>query len=178
MRPPVDRPRLQQFLDELDRAATGPGRVYLCGGATALLLGWRLSTVDVDLQFDPEPRGVFEAIAHLKNRLNLNVEIAGPADFVPPLPGWRDRCVLISTKRNIAFFHYDPYTQALSKLARGHDKDMRDVAAMVQASLVEPATLLTLFMKAKGALIRYPRLEPAHLEARVREWVDAAATSP
>ena len=174
MRAPLDRQRLERFLDELDRHAKGPGRVYLCGGATALLVGWRQSTVDVDLHFDPEPAGVFEAIAKLKNTLDLNVEIAGPADFVPALPGWRDRSLHIAHKRRIAFLHYDPYTQALSKIARGHDKDLLDLDAMVEARLVEPTLLLSRFEQASAALIRYPRLNPALLARRVQEWVDAS----
>jgi hypothetical protein len=39
------------------------------GGATAVLFGWRNTTVDVDLKLEPEPAGVLEA---------LLVEIAAP----------------------------------------------------------------------------------------------------
>jgi hypothetical protein len=31
------------------------GRIYLTGGATALLYGWRSTTIDVDLKANPEP---------------------------------------------------------------------------------------------------------------------------
>ena len=69
MRQPADPSRVRRLLEELGRRALGPGRVYLAGGATALLEGWRASTVDVDLKLDPEPPGIFEAIAALKDEL-------------------------------------------------------------------------------------------------------------
>lgn len=41
MRRPLDVERLRQVLDALGRACRGPGVLYLTGGATALLEGWR-----------------------------------------------------------------------------------------------------------------------------------------
>jgi len=118
MRGTVDRAKLERFLAELGRRARGPGRVYLTGGATALLHGWRTSTVDVDVKLDPEPAGAFEAIAELKEELDLNVELAAPDQFVPPVPGWRERSVFIARHGSVDFFHFDPLSQALAKLAR------------------------------------------------------------
>ena len=78
MRTPADPAKVRTLLRELGRRARGPGRVYLIGGACALLEGWRAATVDVDLKLDPEPPGAFEAIARLKNELDLNVELVSP----------------------------------------------------------------------------------------------------
>jgi hypothetical protein len=82
---------LQRFLQELGNACEGPGRVYLTGGASAVLLGWRDSTIDIHLKFAPEPKGVFAQIPGLKNLLQVNVELASPDNFVPALPGWEAR---------------------------------------------------------------------------------------
>ena len=71
-------------MEEIAGAASSPGKVYLTGGATALLLGFREQTIDIDVKFDPEPSGVFPAIAALKERLDVNVELASPDDFIPP----------------------------------------------------------------------------------------------
>jgi hypothetical protein len=90
VRGPLDRRRLGEVLEALGRRARGPGRIYLTGGATALLHGWRKSTVDVDLKLDPEPAGIFEAIAELKEEFDVNLELASPDQFIPPVPGWRD----------------------------------------------------------------------------------------
>jgi hypothetical protein len=43
VRRPLDKDRLHRVLEELGRRARGAGRVYLVGGATALLVGWRQS---------------------------------------------------------------------------------------------------------------------------------------
>jgi hypothetical protein len=56
--------------------------------ATALLLGLRDQTIDLDIKFDPEPRGAFEAIAQLKNSLDVNVKLAAPSDFIPVTSDW------------------------------------------------------------------------------------------
>jgi len=47
----VTRDRLEQFMASLAGGRTS-ARVYLVGGATAVLLGWRDSTVDVDVKLD------------------------------------------------------------------------------------------------------------------------------
>ncbi len=44
------------------RARAG-GRIYLTGGATAVLYGWREMTININLKPDPEPPGLFEALA-------------------------------------------------------------------------------------------------------------------
>ena len=63
MRGFLDREKLEAFMQAIGHRATTPGVVYLTGGATALLLGIREQTVDVDIKLDPEPGGVFQAIA-------------------------------------------------------------------------------------------------------------------
>ncbi len=78
MRQPIDKPKLDALLVALGSYASGPGTVYLVGGATAVWYGWRPSSIDVDIKLDPEPAGVFEAIARLKNELQINIELASP----------------------------------------------------------------------------------------------------
>jgi hypothetical protein len=109
----------------LGREAKGSGCIYFTGGASALLIGWRSSTVDVDIRLDPEPPGIFQAIAKLKQELNINIELASPQDFLPPLPGWRDRSVFIGKQGKISFYHYDFTAQALSKLSRGYERSAK-----------------------------------------------------
>src|SRR5512140_2978268 len=92
---------------ELGARVGSPGRIYLTGGASALLVGWRSSTVDVDIKLDPEPAGVFEAIAQLKNELDINIELAAPDQFLPPLPDWRESSRFIARHGRIEFYHYD-----------------------------------------------------------------------
>jgi hypothetical protein len=160
MRPPVDIARLNEFMSSMGRKTSGHGRVYLTGGATALLHGWRPMTVDVDMKADPEPLGYFEAIATIKNELSLNIELACPSDFIPELPGWRERSIFIARNGQIDFYHYDPYSQTLSKLERGHSRDLADVDAMLRDGLIRKTLLLDLFNQIAPLLIRYPALDP------------------
>src|SRR5438309_12020011 len=112
MREKVTVARLHDFMEQLARAAQSPGKVYLTGGATALLLAFREQTIDIDLKLDPEPQGAFEAIAVLKHRLNLNVELASPDDFIPATPDWRECSRHIASIGGVEFFHYDFSLQA------------------------------------------------------------------
>lgn len=54
MRDLATRARVEQFLAALAESATAPTTVFLVGGATAVLVGWRDTTRDVDLIIKPE----------------------------------------------------------------------------------------------------------------------------
>lgn len=54
MRELADSARIEQFMRELGRAVRVDGRVYLTGGATAVLHGWRDTTIDVDIKLIPD----------------------------------------------------------------------------------------------------------------------------
>lgn len=176
MRDPVDANKVGRFLEELGAASRGEGRVFLMGGASAVLLGWRPSTIDIDLKFSPEPAGVFERIPALKSELNLNIELASPDDFVPALPGWEARCLWIARHGDVDFHHFDFYTQALSKVERDHVKDRADVANMIAANLVDPVRLLALFDELPPeSLARYPSLEPDEIRENLARLADEHA---
>ena len=50
MRELADSTRIERFMRELGQAVKVEGRVYFAGGATAVLYGWRETTIDVDLK--------------------------------------------------------------------------------------------------------------------------------
>jgi hypothetical protein len=172
MRAETDLAKLQAFMVALGKQVRGAGRIYLTGGATALLHGWREMTIDVDLKPDPEPPGLFEALAVLKDQLDINVELASPDDFIPAIPGWRERSLFIARHGPLEFFHYDPYGQALSKLQRRHDRDLQDVKSMLRGRLIAREPLREMFTLIKPQLIRYPAIDPASFEAAVLEFCD------
>jgi hypothetical protein len=170
----VDRTRLDRLLTELGKRARGPGRIYLTGGATALLYGWRRSTVDVDLKLDPEPAAIFEAISQLKDELEINIELASPDQFIPPVPGWRERSVHIVRHGPVEFFHFDFVSQCLSKLARGHDRDRDDVRAMLELQLVTTDELVSGIEEIKHDLLKFPGVDALAFEQRVRDFVETS----
>jgi hypothetical protein len=167
VRASVDASRLRAFLEELARVAREPTRLYLTGGASQLLRGLRDATVDIDLTFEPESDELLRSMVRLKETLNVNVEIVSPAHFVPALPGWRDRCEFALQIGKLSVLHFDPYTQALSKLERGHVRDRQDVQALVREGIVDPSRLRSLFSEVRSELFRYPAIDPKTLGAAV-----------
>ena len=159
MRKQVTSTGLQEFIEALGIAARTKARVYLVGGASAVLMGWRDSTIDVDLKFVPESDELLRSLPALKERLQMNIELASPDDFIPALPGWEERSPFIQQQGTIAFFHYDFYAQALAKIERNHAVDRQDVQEMLHRELLEPTRMLELFVAIEDQLYRYPALD-------------------
>jgi len=153
----------------LGRHARESARVYFTGGATAVLMGWRDTTIDIDLRFDPELDELFRALQELKEKLEINIELASPSDFIPPLPGWEERSGYIGSEGKIAFYNYDLYSQALSKIERGHTQDLDDVESMFQKGLLDPAKLLSLFEAIEPQLYKYPAIDPVTFSRAVHK---------
>jgi hypothetical protein len=155
----------------MGRAVQGPGSVYLVGGASAVLFNWRATTIDIDIALAPEPAGLFAAIEGLKRTFQVSIELASPAQFVPPLPGWQGRSEFICRVGLVDFYHYDFYSQAFAKLSRGFERDLHDVASMVKFGKVSPQKLLPLFEQIVAELPRYPNLDPISLRQRLNTWL-------
>lgn len=143
-----------------------------------LLAFIREQTIDIDLKLDSEPKAISEAIAVLKERLSINVELASPDQFLPPLPGWRDRSEFITRSAPVDFFHYDLYSQVLSKVLRGHQKDISDARAFVNLGKVDLSRLASLFQEIESELIRYPAIDAASYRKRVEDFIESNAKQP
>lgn len=159
MREIVDSDRVQAFLRLLGERLQSPTTVYLTGGASAVVEGWRESTMDLDLKFVPDTEA-FGVLPQLKEALRVNVELASPDHFLPPLPGWEDRSPLITRIGVTEFRHYDFHSQALSKIERGFSRDLDDVREMVRRKLVDPDQLEQFARDIVPGLIRYPAVDP------------------
>ena len=171
MRAPVDAERLRRFLHAAGQVAAPGTRLYLTGGASAVLVGWRASTIDIDLKAVPEDDTLLRQIPRLKDELGINVELASPSDFIPELPGWESRCASVGRDGNVAVFHYDFYAQALSKLERGHAKDVSDVEEMARRGLIDGPRLLELYGQIEPVLYRYPALDARSFRKAVEDFV-------
>ena len=174
MRAPVDAARIRALARELGRVALEDTVVYLTGGATAVIEGWRQSTVDVDLRLEPDSDALFRRLSELKEELDLNIKLASPPDFVPELPGWRERSPAVLHEGRVTVRHFDLYSQALSKIERGFVTDLTDVAAMVRSGLVEPKRAKDLFDQIEPSLHRYPAIDPASFRAKVERALGQA----
>ena len=137
MRALVDAPRLREFMRALGRGVTHPARVYFTGGATAVLHGWRDSTIDVDLKLVPDDE-ILRAIPALKERLSMNIELAAPDDFIPVRNGWEERSAFVAQEGPLTFFHFD----LVERPAEGvMYQGVRDSFDSVQDVYVEPTAL-------------------------------------
>ena len=160
MRRPVDEERIRSFMRELGGEAERDLRLYFTGGATAVLLGWRSSTLDVDIKVDPESDRIFRALPRVKEKLEINIELAAPDQFIPALPDWEERSAFIAREGRLSFYHYDFYAQALSKIQRGHDQDRGDVRQMLDRGLIDRDELRRRFEQIEPQLYRYPAIDP------------------
>lgn len=171
MRRLVDEEGIWRFMRALGAVAERDVRLYFTGGATAVLLGWRPSTVDIDIKLDPERDEILRAIPKLKDQLQVNVELASPDGFIPPLPGWQDRSAFIGREGRLSFYHYDLYSQALAKIERGHSQDRGDVREMLERGLIDRAELMRRFDEIEPELYRYPAIDPGSFRRAVEESV-------
>lgn len=145
MREAADLTRIERFMRALGDHVREGGRVYLTGGATAVLHGWRSSTIDVDVKFVPDSDEFYRAL--------------------PQLP-------FIRREGRVSFHHFDLCAQVLAKIERGHEQDVRDVADFLNSDLVTRAALRAYFEAIEPQLYRYPALDPARFRERVRRIVE------
>jgi hypothetical protein len=151
----------------LAREARGPLQVYLVGGSTAVLEGWREATIDVDLAFGESDDAVLRALPRLKDTFDINVELASPADFIPMKPGWQNRSPFVAQEGVVTFRHFDLHAQALAKIERGHETDRNDVQEMLARGLVTRAGLLEYFEAIAPELYRFPAIDPGSFRKAV-----------
>ena len=175
MRRQLTREALRELMAELARTAPGGEsfRVYLIGGGTAVLAGWRDATLDADLFSERDE--VFRDVQDIKERLRLNVEFARPEHFVPALAGSEGRHRFIERMGNVEFYHYDPHAQLLSKVVRGFRKDLLDARHLVEAGWVDPARFGRLVGEIPDdAWARYPALSRDSVLAAVEHFLSGS----
>ena len=152
--------RIRAFLSRLGREARQPTTAYLTGGSTAVLLGWRESTIDIDLKLVPDSTPILRAVPALKEELEINVELASPDLFIPVPPRWEDRSPWEATEGMLVVRHFDLTAQAVAKLERGHARDLDDVQAMMDRGLVDGQGLLAFLDAIEDELYRFPAIDP------------------
>ncbi|MEO6192331.1 MAG: DUF6036 family nucleotidyltransferase [Thermoanaerobaculia bacterium] len=177
MRRPVDAERIRRFMRELGGEAERDLRLYFTGGATAVLIGWRSSTLDVDIKVEPESDRVSRAIPRVKEKLEINIELAAPDQFIPEVPGWEERSAFIAREGRLSFYHYDFYAQALSKIQRGHAQDRGDVRQMLERGLIDPQELRHRFEQIEPRLYKFPAINPTAFRSALAEALQAEESS-
>ncbi|MGH2835228.1 MAG: DUF6036 family nucleotidyltransferase [Solirubrobacteraceae bacterium] len=171
MRADADKARIDRLLTELGKHGRGGDRIYVAGGTSAVEVGWREFTQDVDIRIESatdEP--LLRAIASLKERLDVNVELASPLDFLPAPPNWADRSPFIARFGAVDVYHVDFALQALAKLERGLDRDLRDLAAMLDLKLTSREAIRDTFESIEPELYRFPAIDAEELRSLVQAF--------
>jgi hypothetical protein len=174
MSSPVDAARVRELARFVAQRVREEAVLYLVGGSTAVVEGWRPSTFDIDLYVEPDSDALGRAIADARRSLDVFIEYAWPTQFVPELDGWRDRSPAVLREGTITVRHYDPYSQVLAKLRRGHAQDLDDVRAMLRIGMVERERARELFETAMPRLFRYPAVDETALRQAIDEALEDA----
>ena len=171
MREPVTAQKIERLMEAFARAADARLDIYFVGGTTAVLQGWRDSTIDVDFVTRPENESLERALPLLKDQLSVNLEMASPIDFIPVPAGWEDRSPLIRQIGSVVFRHFDLYAQALAKIERGHERDIVDVSEMLGRGLVDKEGLAAYFARVEAQLYRFPAIDAPTFRRSVEQVV-------
>jgi hypothetical protein len=138
MRQNVTRADIEKFLHALGRAFRKQGRLYIAGGAALVHLGFRSgSTMDIDVVIETKDEdAMVTAIRRLVEQLQINVEFSSPGDFIPLPAQWMAQARYIGRYGSVDVFYFDFYSLALSKIARGSDRDLIDVKLLLQQKAI------------------------------------------
>jgi len=168
----ADRRRIEAFLAGLGARVRAPHTVYLVGGTSAVLSGWRDTTLDIDLRPEPDSDELLRALVDLKRDLDIAVELASPLDFLPDLAGWRERSPWVSSHGPVHARHLDFRLQALAKVERGLRTDLADVEAMLERGLVTSDGLRAGFAEMSERMFRFPAVDLDGFERRLGRALD------
>jgi len=102
---------------------------------------------------------MLRAIPMLKERLQLNVELASPDLFIPVPPGLEHRSPFVTRIGRVTFRHFDFVAQALAKIERGHARDLADVQAMRERALISAGDVRAQFARLEPELYRFPAID-------------------
>jgi uncharacterized nucleotidyltransferase DUF6036 len=108
------------------------------------------------------------AIQRLIQQMQVNVEFASPADFMPLPSQWETRARFIARYGMIDVFYFDFYRIALSKIERGNSRDIADVKLLVQQGIITLNELDVAYQEVLSQLgkWRYPRITPQRFSER------------
>jgi len=160
---PVTAAAIQQFIQRLAERYGGAGTLYLLGGGALCLLGSPRETRDVDYTFEvaPDMADRFRiALEEVSAELQLDLEDVPIAEFIPLPPQARERRRALGRHRQLDVYIFDPYTIALSKIARGFEADIEDVVFLLCTGVIEFAELERLF----GAIL--PKAPQADIDRK------------
>jgi hypothetical protein len=146
-------------------------RLYLVGGSVLIDLGLRSTTLAIDFVADADdPAAMADlepAMRALKQELDVNVEPASPADFLPVTPAMLARSRFVRRFGKVSLYYYHLATQVIAKAARGFEQDLADAEQLVRAGLVGWGEVEETWQLIRSSPTGWLRQEPAEIERRL-----------
>ncbi len=129
---------VRTFLKKVGERYSRPGTLYVLGGAAVGLLGNPRPTVDLDYAVDlssPDAE-LREAMFAVAKEMRLDLEEVTFKEFIPLPKGADQRHKRIGRFGQLEVYVCDPYSIALSKVARGFETDLEDVVFLLRRKLI------------------------------------------
>lgn len=171
MRSYAERSRIERFLRTLGRRLHHPVRLYLVGGSIIVDMGLREATLDVDYVARADDSPAIEELERLipilKNELQVNVVPASPADFLPVPSDTLTRSAYVRSYGNLHVYYYDLPTTAISKVARGTERDLADVELLVRAGAVSWTDIESRWQEMRAISRGWLRYNPDDIASRL-----------
>lgn len=155
---------VRRFLEKLGEEYESPARLYLIGGSALCLLGSPRRTMDLDfsLAVSETTKKLRNAMAAVADQLHVELEVITIEEFVPVPANASLRHKFVGQFGQIDVYVFDPYTLALSKLARGLETDIQDILFMLNHDLLESRQLMAFVEEATSVAWEYD-IDPADL---------------
>lgn len=141
---------LRSLLQGLGERCSQPATLYLLGGSALCLLGSSRQTLDFDYTTEVPPQAQHEfqeALADLAAAQRLDLEEVPIGEFIPLPAKAVERRLSVGQFGAVSVFIFDPYTIALSKIARGFESDLEDVEFLLQAGVIQLTELEQYFQE-------------------------------
>jgi len=147
---PITADDIRTFLKKLGERYTRPGTLYLLGGGAICLLGNPRPTVDLDYaaDFSSSDAQLREAMLTVAKEMALDLEDVTLREFIPLPNGIEQRHRHMGTFGQLEVYVFDPYSIALSKVARGFETDLEDVMFLIHRRLIAFKELETMVLAA------------------------------
>ncbi|MGH2461227.1 MAG: DUF6036 family nucleotidyltransferase [Chloroflexota bacterium] len=181
MREYAERSRIDHFLRTLGRRLSFPIRLYLVGGSIIVDLGLRAATLDLGYVVDADDTRALEdferLIPVLKNELQINVEPASPADFIPVPANVLARSPYVRSYGKVSVYYYDLPSVVISKVARGAERDLADIESLVQTGAVTWQKVEDTWQEMRKSPRGWLRHDPAEIERKLQKVRQRLAAS-
>jgi len=130
---------IESFLERLGESLTTEQSIYLIGGSALILLGCPRITLDIDYVGDEFPSlsdQFTQQIMNIADEMQLKVEPVPLDEFIPLPENSDQRHHLIGKFDKLTAFIFDPYSIAMSKLDRGFESDLHDIAFLIEHKII------------------------------------------